>query len=72
MPIYIFPGKVELNSAEMSYLSVTNKLLAIKKHPFLEKRVFTYQKLVCEEFLICLIYLEKVLNIYSINYYFFS
>ena len=52
MPIYIFPGKVELNSAEMSYLSVTNKLLAIKKHPFLEKSVFTYQKLVCEEFLI--------------------
>jgi len=34
-----------------------------KKHPNLEIRVPDYQKLVCEEFLILLHYLGKVLNI---------
>ena len=30
-----------------------------KKHPNSEKKVFTYKRLTCEEFLICIIHLER-------------
>jgi len=39
-----------------------------KKHPNLEIRVFTYQKLVCEEFLIFITYEKNGTNISNINY----
>ena len=44
------------------YLTVTCDsfpVLDIKKHPNLKKRVFTYQRLMCEEFLICKTYWER-------------
>ena len=33
--------------------------LHIKKYPNSEKKEFTYKRLTCEEFLICMIYLKR-------------
>ena len=51
--IFLFRGSGEWNVTQLSHVPVFHfGIYGNKKHPNLEKRVFTYQKLVCEEFLI--------------------
>ena len=55
--IFHFRGKGNWNVTKLSHLQVVaSGKFVIKKHPNLKKRVFNYQKLVCEEFLMHIIY----------------
>ena len=68
-PIYFFSVErtnVMLLNCHMCQFSF-KWFMGIKNTLNLEKRVFTDQKLVCEEFLIFLIYLKKVSNNYRIT-----
>ena len=55
--IFLFRGRGECNVTKLSHRSIVYfKMFIFLKHTNLEKMVFSYQKLVCKEFLMNRIY----------------